>query len=215
MAVLARVELDEVGAASRDVLDEHGDREHRVGNVEHALRAARALLREDEAGEVGAGLHGDRDVLLARQPADLHERAREQLAQLRRRVLRAHQRVPTSTASAPASSAAAPCARDSIPRLGDRRRGRAARARRGRAARAGRSRTSTRSRALIADHRRVERDRALELLRVVRLDERVEPELGRVRHAARGRASSSRSRSSSSAASAPASFSLQELQLLA
>ena len=43
--------------------------------------------------EVGARLGGrDGDVLLARQPADLDERARDQLGQLRRRVGRAHQR---------------------------------------------------------------------------------------------------------------------------
>ena len=84
---------------------------------------------------------------------------------------------PTRIASAPASSAAAPCARDSIAALGDDDAVARRRARRARAARARSIAKVARSRALIPIDRRVERDRALELLRVVRLDERVEPEL--------------------------------------
>ena len=42
--------------------------------------------------QVGAGLDRGVDVLLARQAADLDERPREQLAQLRARVGRAHER---------------------------------------------------------------------------------------------------------------------------
>jgi hypothetical protein len=52
----------------------------------------RRLASEDEAGEVGARLHGHVDVLLPRQAADLDERPREQLAQLRGRICGAHQR---------------------------------------------------------------------------------------------------------------------------
>ena len=55
-------------------------------------RAARRALGEDEAAEVGAGLDRGVDVLLPRQPADLDERPREQLAQLRAGIGRAHQR---------------------------------------------------------------------------------------------------------------------------
>ena len=61
-----------------------------TGSTPSAARGERRL--EDEAAEVGARLDGDRDVLLARQPADLHERARDQLAQLGARVGRLHQR---------------------------------------------------------------------------------------------------------------------------
>ena len=60
-----------------------------------------------------------------------------------------------------------------------------------------------------ADHRRAERDRALELGGVVRLDERVQTELGGERASASARWPSSRSRRSSSTASAPASFAVR------
>jgi len=92
MAVLARVDLIEVGVGLRDVLDEHRDGQHRVRDLEHALRPAWALLREDEPREVGTGFRGDGDVLLAREAADLDERTRQQLAQLYRRLLRPHER---------------------------------------------------------------------------------------------------------------------------
>jgi len=42
--------------------------------------------------EIGARLDGDVDVFLPGQPAHLHERAREQLPELRRRIRRPHQR---------------------------------------------------------------------------------------------------------------------------
>ena len=94
MSVLALVELDEVGAGVGPLADEDRDREHRLGDGQDALGSPRAFAGEDEPGEVGARLGGDGDVLLAREPADLHERPVDQLAELRRRIRRAHERRP-------------------------------------------------------------------------------------------------------------------------
>ena len=91
-ALLALVELDEVRAALLRLADEDGDAQHRVGHREHGGRPARRSLGEDEAAEVGARLDRGVDVLLPRQPADLDERPREQLAQLRAGLGGAHQR---------------------------------------------------------------------------------------------------------------------------
>ena len=74
MAVLARVELDEVGVGVVLLADEHGDAQHGVGRVEQRVGAARALGGEDEPDEVGAGVDRGVDVVLARQPAHLDER---------------------------------------------------------------------------------------------------------------------------------------------
>src|SRR4029453_6682896 len=125
VAVLPRVELDEVGAVVGDLADVNRDRKHRVGNRKDGRCPARRLLREHEAREVGPGLRGDGDVLLAGQPADLDQRACDQLLQLRRGRRAtppgcgggSAPRIsvePTSTASAPASSASAACARAPI-----------------------------------------------------------------------------------------------------
>ena len=145
------------------------------------LRRARALGREHEAGQVGAGLDCHRDVLLAREPADLDQRPR--------RAAPAAWRPGRAPASAPS-------------RRGSRRRRRArrphparvcgCRSRRSRSGRAGCRATSSscvpvdRERGEVAgvdaDHGCAERDRAVELVGVVRLDERVEPELVGVAH---------------------------------
>ena len=61
------------------------------GTAARARRGA-ALAGEDESGEVGARLGGGADVFLARQPADLDERAGEQLAKLPGRVVCPHER---------------------------------------------------------------------------------------------------------------------------
>ena len=113
MAVLARVELDEVGAGVA-----RARRRRRRPRAPCRARRARPSARrglsrgEDEAGQVGARLGRDVDVLLARQAAHLHERPREQLARASRRGSGARMSAePTRIASAPASSAAAPCAR--------------------------------------------------------------------------------------------------------
>ena len=143
-AVLALVELDEVGAPLVPASPTKTATESTVvGDGEHASARARALRREDEAGEVGARLGRDGDVLLARQAADLHERPREQLARASRpgrarasapsrrgsrRRRRARPRRPGRACGSPLSA------------IDDR--GRAARARRARAARRGRSRRS-------------------------------------------------------------------------
>ena len=87
--------------------------------------------------------------------------------------------VPTRTASAPASSAAAPCARDSIPDSATITRSRGARATSSSCPRLSIEKSARFAR-VDPDHLRAERDRALELRLVVRLDERVEPELSRV-----------------------------------
>jgi hypothetical protein len=92
VTVLARVELDEVGAVVGDLADVHRDRQHRVGDGQDGRRPARRLLREHEACEVRPCLRGDRDVLLARQPADLDQRSRDQLLELRGGVRGPHQR---------------------------------------------------------------------------------------------------------------------------
>ena len=92
VAVLARVELDEVGVRLVLLADEDGDAQHRLGRVEQLVGAARALPGEDEADEVGARLDRRVDVLLPGEAADLDERPRDQLRELRAGVGRAHQR---------------------------------------------------------------------------------------------------------------------------
>ncbi len=92
VAVLALVELHDVGAGLVLIADEDRDAKHRVRRVEELVGAAWALLREDEADEVGARVDRDVDVLLAGQPADLDERPRDQLGELGAGIGRAHQR---------------------------------------------------------------------------------------------------------------------------
>ncbi len=94
VAVLARVELGQVGAGVLLLADEDGDRERRVRDREHRRGAPWALLREHEPEQVGARLGRDGHVLLAREPTHLHERAREQVMQLPLRVRRPHERRP-------------------------------------------------------------------------------------------------------------------------
>src|SRR6185437_3934291 len=77
MSVLARVQLREVARRISTLADVNGHREHRFGHGERRGSVARGLAGEDEAGEVGARLGGDRDVLLARQAADFDEWPRE------------------------------------------------------------------------------------------------------------------------------------------
>ena len=62
-----------------------------LGHVEGPVGPPRALGGQDEACEVGAGLGRGGDVLLEGQPAHLHERPREELAELRTRVGGPHQ----------------------------------------------------------------------------------------------------------------------------
>ena len=92
LARLDGVHLVEVGVALARLADPDGDGERRLGHGQHARRCARALGGEHEPEQVGARLGGRGDVLLARQAADLHERAGEELGELRRRVGGAHQR---------------------------------------------------------------------------------------------------------------------------
>ena len=68
--------LDLLGLA-----DEDADGEHRLRHGKRRGRAARAL-GEDEAGEVCAGLGSRGNVLLAGEPADLHEGPGEELGEL-------------------------------------------------------------------------------------------------------------------------------------
>ena len=88
------VELDEVRALLLRLADEDGDAQYRLRHRQDLGRLARRALGEDEAAQVGSRFDRGVDVLLARQPADLDERPREQLLQLRARVVRAHQRRP-------------------------------------------------------------------------------------------------------------------------
>ena len=75
LAVLGRVHLVEIGGAGSGLSHPDGDGEHRLGNRQDLGRRTWALGDEDEAGEIGTRLDGSRHVLLARQPADLDERA--------------------------------------------------------------------------------------------------------------------------------------------
>ena len=85
-ALGALVHLVEVGVASRRPRrPRRRRRAARRAPASTAAARARALGREDEAGEVGAGLGRGGDVLLAREAADLDERPREQLGELRGR----------------------------------------------------------------------------------------------------------------------------------
>ena len=93
-SLLPFVELDEVRALLFRVADEDGDAQYRLRHLQDLGRLARRALGEDEAAQVGSRFDRGVDVLLARQPADLDERPREQLLQLRARVVRAHQRRP-------------------------------------------------------------------------------------------------------------------------
>ena len=203
VAVLPSVELDEVGAVVGDLAHVNRDREHRLGNGQHPWRAPRRLLREHEACEVGAGFRGRRDVLLARQAADLHERPRDQLGQLRRRVARPHQRGADQhrLSARELGLGAVGSGRDAA--LGDDhpvvRRGLDELQLRPPVDREG-------IEVARVDPDRVgsELDGAPELVGVVRLHEGVEPESSAAR-ISRLASSSSRSRRSSSTASAPAS----------
>ena len=151
------------------------------GTGSTARRAARRLAGEHEAGQVGASLGRGGHVLLARQAADLHERAREQLLQLRRRIGGPHQRradengvgarqLGLGAVGAGGDRALGdddPVARGGLDELElglpvDDKGGEIAR--------------------VDPDHGSVELDRAPQLLGVVRLDERVEPELVCRRH---------------------------------
>ena len=169
--------LVERRAARARFADPDGDREHRPGRAD-ALRRARALGDEDEARQVGArfGRHGH--VLLARQAAHLDERPRQQVVQLRRRIRRLHQRRADEDRV---------CARE----LGGcslRPRPHAALGDRDPVGRDARHELQLRLAVDLerrevtgvdADHRSLEDDRALELVGVVRFDERVEAELVR------------------------------------
>jgi hypothetical protein len=85
------VELDEIRASALVLADVNGDGQHRLRHWEDLVRSARALVDQDEAGEVGSGLGRDGYVFLTRQPADLDQGAGDQLRQLRRRVLGPHE----------------------------------------------------------------------------------------------------------------------------
>ena len=194
--------------------DPDGDREHRLGNGEHRLAR--------RAGSPAARMKPARSAPASAAAATSSSRVRPQtLTSGRESSSRSFapgsgaciSAEPTRIASAPASSAAAPCARVWIAALGDddavvreivalsdevelraavdREGGEVAR--------------------VDADHRRAERDRALELGGVVRLDERVEAELVRRAPSASPSAPSSRSRRSSRTASAPASFAVAQV----
>ena len=143
------------------------------------MARARALGGEDEPGEVGAGLGRDGHVLLPRQAAHLHERPRQQLAQLCRR-----DRVPASAPSR-RGSRPRPRARPLLPAPASCTPLSAIATRSGgiRATSASCvSRSIVEGREIAGvdpDHGRPEDDRTLELVGVVRLDERVEAELAR------------------------------------
>ena len=179
-AFLALVDLHEIGAGVLGVADEHGDAQPIARYVEDSRRAAWAVLDEDEAEHVCAGVEGRVDVVLAGQPAHLHERPRQQLAQLLRRIVGLHQgRADEDRVGAGELRGRAVGARVHTA-LGD-------------DDRVVLAESSDEVELLCAidlegrqvprvdaDHLRAERNRAVELVRVVRLDERLEPELARV-----------------------------------
>ncbi len=88
---LVTVELDQIGSGLLCLADEHGNAEAVIRNGQNLAGAARALLREDEAEHVGAGLDGRVDVLSTREAADLHEWAGDDVAEPRGRILCAHE----------------------------------------------------------------------------------------------------------------------------
>src|SRR5256714_1178681 len=92
MAALAAVELDEIRVRFVLLADEDSDAEHGIGRIEQLIGPPRRLLRKDEPDHVGTRLDCGVDVLLLRETADLDKRPREQLTQLRSRVWRSHQR---------------------------------------------------------------------------------------------------------------------------
>ena len=91
LAVFDRVHLVEVGAAlarlHRPTPRPRASRRAR----QDARRSAWALRGEDESGHVRTRFGCGGDIVLARQPAHLHERAREQLGELRGGIGGPHQ----------------------------------------------------------------------------------------------------------------------------
>ena len=93
MAVLRLVELDEICGGGFDLADQDGDREHRLRDGQRGRGSPRALGK-NEASEVRSGFGRHRNVLRARQPADLDQRPGQELKELRARVGRPHERRP-------------------------------------------------------------------------------------------------------------------------
>ena len=210
VSAVARVVLDEVGVGRLGLADEHGDAQHGVRRVEQRVSAARAL-GEDEADEVGAGLDGGVDVVLAREAAHLHERTAQDLAAGRRPGrARASASSRRARRSRPASSAAAACAAVAIPLSAIRTRSRGTSAEQlelGGAVDPERREVAR----VDADHRGAERDRALAPRRRRAPRRACRAPAPRPRRAGAAQVASSRSRSSSSAASAPASLRLPQV----
>ena len=136
----------------------------------------RALRGEDEARQIGARFGCDGNVLLAGQSADLDQGARQELAQLLARVGCLHQRRADEDRVRPGELRGGALRARVDTALGDR------------DPVGGDPRDKVELRAAVdreggevagvdADDRRSERDRALELVGVVRLDERVQTEL--------------------------------------
>ena len=163
--------------------DEHGDRQHVVGHRQHARRPTRARVDEDEAAQVGARLGRRGDVLLAREAADLDERARDELAQLRGRVGGPHQR-RSDEHGVGAGELRLRAVRARVDRALRDHDAVARRAGDELELRAAVDRERGQVAGVDADRIGAERDGARELVRVVRLDERVETERARVLHAA-------------------------------
>ncbi len=92
MTVLPLVELNEIGASIVELADVDGDREHRLRHREEVGGAPRALRGQDEAGHVGAGLRRDGHVLVASQATNLDQWPRGELGQLGCRIAGTHQR---------------------------------------------------------------------------------------------------------------------------
>ena len=91
VAVLLWVELLEVCADVFGLADEDADGEERVRDRKRGSRLSRTLSQH-EPGQVGAGLGRDRDVFLAGEAADLHERTAQEVGELRAGIGGAHQR---------------------------------------------------------------------------------------------------------------------------
>jgi hypothetical protein len=149
--------------------------------------------------QVGARLGRDGHVLLARQPADLDERRGSSSRSFAAGSGACISAEPTRIASAPASSAPRPAPRADAA-LGDDDRSRGA-VRDELELRAPVDRERREVAGVDPDHRRAEGHAPLELVRVVRLDERVEAELGRARISSA--AWRRRGRGAGAAASAP------------
>ena len=181
LAFLTWVHLVEVSLARACFADPDRNREHRLRHVQHRGGCARTLRHKHEAGEIGSRLRCGGDVLLARQAAHLHERAGEKLGEPRGRVWSRHQRRADEDRVSAGKLGGRALGPGMDPRFGN---NDAAACHAGDELELSLAIDAKRRQiaCIDPDYGSVERDRTVELLRVVRLDECVEPERRREPH---------------------------------